>query len=194
VDHKSIGRRYVITAFVSFRLGGVNAALIRVQLARPQTSLLDPDRYNQIFSMHGSTMMFLFAVPVMTGFGLYLVPLMLGTRDVAFPRLNAFGYWTYLTGGALLYVGFLFGAAPTAGWFSYVPLSGPTFAAGHGIDVWAQTVTFTEIAALATAVDIIVTTLRQRAPGMSLMGGRIPIFVWSQLVASFMVIFAMPVI
>jgi len=130
----------------------------------------------------------------MTAVGLYLVPLMIGTRDVAFPRLNAFGYWSYLIGGAFLYIAFLLGAAPSAGWFSYVPLSGPKFAAGHGIDVWAQTVTFTEIAALVGAVEIIVTTLKQRAPGMSLTGGRVPIFVWSQLVASFMIVFAMPVV
>src|SRR5205807_7226552 len=101
VDHKSIGKRYIITAFVFFLLGGLNAAMIRLQLSRPENGVLGPARYNQIFSMHGSTMMFLFAVPVMLGFGLYFVPLMLGTRDVAFPRLNAFGYWTYLTGGLL---------------------------------------------------------------------------------------------
>jgi cytochrome c oxidase subunit I+III len=194
VGHKSIATRYLITALAFFLLGGMNALVIRLQLARPQNTLVGPDRYDQLFSMHGSTMMFLFAVPVMMAMGLYLVPLMLGTRDVAFPRLNAFGYWTYLIGGVFLYSAFLVGAGPTAGWFSYVPLSGPKYSAGHGIDVWAQTVTFTEIAALVAAVEIIVTTLKQRAPGMSLVGGRVPIFVWSQLVASCMVILAMPVI
>ena len=194
VDHKSIGKRYVITAFAFFLLGGMNAAVMRLQLARPQNTLVGPERYDQLFSMHGTTMMFLFAVPVMTAMGLYLVPLMLGTRDVAFPRLNAFGYWTYLIGGVFLYSAFVLGSGPGAGWFSYVPLSGPKYSTGHGIDVWAQTVTFTEIAGLVGAVQIIVTTFKQRAPGMSLAGDRIPIFVWSQLVASFMVVFAMPVI
>jgi cytochrome c oxidase subunit I+III len=190
VDHKSIGKRYIITAFVFFLLGGLNAAMLRLQLSRPQNTVLGPERYNEIFTMHGSTMMFLFAVPVMIGFGLYFVPLMVGARDVAFPRLNAFGYWTYLTGGLLLYGGFLFHAAPAAGWFSYTPLSGSRFSVGHGIDVWAQTVTFTEIAALAAAVIILVTVLKQRAPGMTV--GRIPVFVWSQVVVSHMIIFAMP--
>jgi cytochrome c oxidase subunit I+III len=194
VDHKSIGRRYLVTAFGFFLLGGLNAAVMRVQLARPENHLVGPERYSQLFTMHGSTMMFLFAVPVMTAMGLYLVPLMLGARDVAFPRLNAFGYWTYLIGGLFLYAAFALGHGPNAGWFSYVPLSGPTFAPGHGIDVWAQTVTFTEIAALVAAVEIIVTALKQRVPGMSLMGRQIPVFVWSQVVASFMIVFAMPVV
>jgi cytochrome c oxidase subunit I+III len=190
VDHKSIGKRYIITAFIFFLLGGLNAAMIRLQLSRPQNTVLGPQRYNELFTMHGSTMMFLFAVPVMLGFGLYVVPLMVGTRNVAFPRLNAFGYWTYLTGGLLLYGGFLFNAAPAAGWFSYTPLSGSKFSGGHGIDVWAQTVTFTEIAALVAATTIIVTVLKQRAPGMTV--GRIPVFVWSQIVTSHMILFAMP--
>src|SRR5437763_15053983 len=114
VDHKSIGKRYVITAFVFFLLGGVNAALIGLQLSRPQNTILGPERYDEIFTMHGSTMMFHFAVPVMLGFGLYFVPLTLRTRDVAFPRLTAFGYWTYLTGGLLPYGPFLLRAAPSA--------------------------------------------------------------------------------
>jgi cytochrome c oxidase subunit I+III len=135
-------------------------------------------------------MMFLFAVPVMEAFAIYLVPLMVGTRSIAFPRLNAFSYWVYLFGGIMLWVAFALNIGPDVGWFAYVPLAGPQYAPGKRADFWAQLVTFTEIAALAVSVEIIVTVLKQRAPGMSL--NRIPIFVWGQLVTSFMVLFAMP--
>ena len=189
-DHKSVGKRYIVTAFVFFLLGGIEAAVIRAQLARPENRLVGPDLYNQIFSTHGTTMMFLFAVPVMTAVGLYLVPLMIGTRNVAFPRLNAFGYYVYLIGGLLLYTGLLLNSGPEAGWFSYVPLAGPEFSPGKRSDIYAQTVTFTEISALVSAVEIIVTVFKQRAPGMSL--NRMPLFVWAQLVTAFMIIFAMP--
>ena len=192
VDHKSIGKRYIVTAVVFLILGGLEAGLMRMQLSRPESSLIGPDLYNQIFSMHGTTMMFLFAVPVMTAMGIYFVPLMVGTRNIAFPRLAAFSYWTYLIGGVLLYTAFFVNSGPDAGWFSYVPLSGPEFSAGKRVDVWAQTVTFTEIAGLAAAVCITVTILKHRAPGMSL--GRIPLFVWAQLVVSLMIIFAMPAV
>ncbi|HET7464873.1 MAG TPA: cytochrome c oxidase subunit I [Longimicrobium sp.] len=189
-DHKSIATRYIITAFVFFLLGGIEAFMIRLQLARPENHLLDPDQYNQIFTMHGTTMMFLFGVPIQLAVALYLVPLMVGTRNVAFPRLNALGYWTYVIGGLFLYVSFFLNTGPDAGWFAYVPLAGPQFSAGKRVDVWAQMVTFTEIAALTAAVEIIVTVLKQRAPGMSL--NRIPIYVWAVLVTSFLVLFAMP--
>ena len=192
VDHKEIGKRYIITAFLMFLAGGIEAALMRMQLARPENSLIGPDRYNQLFSTHGTTMMFLFAVPMMTAMGIYLVPLMLGTRNVAFPRLNAFGYWTYVVGVIFLYVSLFANSAPDAGWFAYVPLSGPSYSPGHRVDVWAQVVTFTEIAALCAAVNIIVTTFKMRAPGMAL--NRIPIFVWAQLVVAFMIVFAMPAV
>jgi len=189
-DHKSIGKRYIVTAFVFFILGGIEAALIRLQLSRPENSLLGPDIYNQIFTMHGTTMMFLFAVPMMTAMGLYFVPTMVGARDVAFPRLNAFGYWVYLIGGLLLYTGFFLNIGPDTGWFTYVPLSGPEYSAGKRVDIWAQTVTFTEIAALVASVEIIATVFKHRAPGMTI--NRIPIFVWSQLVMAFMIMFSMP--
>ncbi|HWH50108.1 MAG TPA: cytochrome c oxidase subunit I [Gemmatimonadaceae bacterium] len=192
VDHKSIGRRYIITAFLMFLAGGIEAALMRAQLSRPENSLLGPDRYNQIFTTHGTTMMFLFAVPMMTAMGLYFVPLMVGTRTVAFPRLNAFGYWTYVVGVVFLYVSFFANTGPDAGWFAYVPLSGPQYSPGHRVDVWAQVVTFTEIAALCAAVNVIVTVFKMRAPGMSL--NRIPLFVWAQLVVAFMIVFAMPAV
>src|SRR4030081_1942849 len=142
--------------------------------------------------MHGSTMMFLFAVPVMEAVGLYLVPIMIGTRNVAFPRLNALGYWMYLIGGVLLYVAFFTNTGPDAGWFAYVPLAGPAYSPGKRVDIWAQMITFTEIAGLIGAVEIVTTVFKQRAPGMSL--NRIPLFVWAMLVTSFMIIFALPAI
>ena len=190
VDHKSIGRRYLVTAIVFLALGGVLAALIRLQLSGPERDLIGPDRYNQIFTMHGTTMMFLFAVPVMDAMAVYLVPLMIGARNIAFPRLNAFSYWMYLAGGTLLWVAFLLNVGPDAGWFSYVPLAGPEYSPGKRVDVWAQMVTFTEIAALAVAVELVATILKQRAPGMTL--ARVPLFVWAILVVSLMVIFSMP--
>ncbi|MEA2765430.1 MAG: cytochrome c oxidase subunit [Gemmatimonadaceae bacterium] len=191
-NHKSISKRYIVTAMVFFILGGIEAGMIRAQLARPENGLIGPDLYNQIFTMHGSTMMFLFAVPVMEAIGLYLVPLMIGTRNVAFPRLNALGYWMYLFGGLLLYVAFFYNTGPDAGWFAYVPLAGPEYSPGKRMDIWAQMITFTEIAALIGAVEIITTVLKQRAPGMSL--NRIPLFVWAMLITSFMIIFALPAI
>ncbi|CCE10505.1 Cytochrome c oxidase subunit 1 (Cytochrome c oxidase polypeptide I) (Cytochrome aa3 subunit 1) [Bradyrhizobium sp. STM 3843] len=192
VDHKIIGRRYIVTAFVFLVLGGVLALLMRLQLAQPEARVLGPDRFNQVFTMHGANMMFLFAVPVMEAMGVYLVPLMVGTRNIAFPRLNAFSYWIFLAGGLLLWIAFALDMGPDVGWFAYVPLSGPQYAPGKRADIWAQMITFTELAALAVAVEIVVTVFKQRAPGMSL--DRIPLFVWSMLVTSFVVIMAMPAI
>jgi cytochrome c oxidase subunit I len=190
--HQAIGRRYIVTAFIFLLIGGIEALLMRLQLASPDNTFLGPTRYNQMFTMHGTTMMFLFAVPVMEGMGIYLVPLMLGTRNVAFPRLNAFGYWMYLAGGIFLYAAALTNTMPDAGWFAYPPLSGPQFSVGKGVDVWAQMITFTEISAMCVAVELIVTILRMRAPGMSL--NRMPMFCWSMLVQSFMILFAMPAV
>ena len=192
VDHKIIGRRYIVTAFVFLALGGILAVLMRLQLAQPEARLLGPDRYNQIFTMHGANMMFLFAVPVMEAMAVYLVPLMVGTRNIAFPRLNAFSYWIFLAGGALLWISFALDMGPDVGWFAYVPLSGPQFGSGKRADIWAQMITFTEVSALAVSVEIVVTIFKQRAPGMSL--DRIPLFVWSMLITSFIIIMAMPAI
>lgn len=192
VDHKIIGRRYIVTAFVFLLLGGLLALAMRLQLASPEARFISPDRYNQIFTMHGANMMFLFAVPVMEAMGVYLVPLMVGTRNIAFPRLNAFSYWMFVAGGILLWVAFALDAGPDVGWFAYVPLSGPEYGVGKRADIWAQMITFTELSALAVSVEIVVTVLKQRAPGMSL--DRIPLFVWSMLVTSFLVIMAMPAI
>jgi cytochrome c oxidase subunit I+III len=191
-DHKSIGKRFIITAFIFFLLGGVLALLMRVQLARPENSFLDADLYNQIFTMHGSTMMFLFAIPVMEAMAVYLVPLMIGSRNIVFPRLAAFSYWIYLFGGIMLYVFFFLNTGPDAGWFNYVTLAGPEFSPGRRIDVWTQLINFTEISALATSVEIIDTVFKLRAPGMSL--NRLPLYVWTMLVVSFMVVFAMPAV
>jgi cytochrome c oxidase subunit 1 len=190
VDHKDIGRRYVITALIFLALAGVLAIAMRLQLSRPDNDLIGAARYNEIFTMHGTTMMFLFAVPVMQGMQIYLTPLMLGTRSNAFPRLNAFSYWTYLAGGCLLWVAFVLNIGPDVGWFAYPPLSGPQYGVGKRADIWAQMVTFTEIAALAAAVSLTATILKQKAPGMSL--ARMPIFAWATLVTSLMVIFSMP--
>jgi len=138
INHKTIGRRFITTAFCFFILGGILAVLMRVQLARPGNTFLGPDLYNQIFTMHGTTMMFLFAVPVMEAMAVFLVPLMVGTRSIAFPRLNAFGYWIYLFGGIMIYIAFLLNVGPDTGWFSYVPLAGPAYSPGKRVDFWAQ--------------------------------------------------------
>jgi len=192
VDHKRVGVRFIVTALFFLALGGALALTMRTQLARPDNHLLSPQLYNQFFSVHGTTMMFLFAVPVMMGLGVYLVPLMIGTRNVVFPRVLAYAYWVYLFGGLFLYSGLLTGNGPPAGWFSYTPLSELPFDPTKGSDIWAQMITFTEISMLCVAVTLIITILKQRAPGMSL--NRMPLFVWSMLVTSFMIVFAMTTI
>jgi cytochrome c oxidase subunit 1 len=192
VDHKEIGRRYIITALIFLALGGVLALAMRVQLARPDSALISAQRYNELFTMHGSTMMFLFAVPVMEGVAVYIIPLMLGTRSTAFPRLNAFSYFMYLFGGLMLWVAFVLNIGPDIGWFAYTPLSGPQFSPGKRADVWAQMITFTEVSALAAAVVLVCTILKSRAAGMTL--ARMPLFAWSMLVQAVMIIFAMPAV
>ena len=192
VNHRNIGARFIVTAFVFFALGGLEALVMRLQLGGPERGLVDPDTYSQLFTMHGTTMMFFFAVPVMEGLFIYLVPLMLGTRDMAFPRLNAFGYWVYLIGGVVLYGTFFLGMAPDAGWFSYVPLANDEFSPGNRIDFWATMITFVEVSALVAAVEIIATIFKQRPPGMSI--NRMPLLVWAALVTSFMIVFAMPAV
>jgi cytochrome c oxidase subunit 1 len=190
--HQAIGMRYIVTAFIMLLVGGAEALLMRTQLAHPNNTFLGPDRYNEIFTTHGTTMMFLFAVPMMEGMAIYLIPLMCGTRNVAFPRLNAFGYWIFLFGVLFLYWGVLTNAAPDMGWFAYPPLSGPNYTAGKRADYWAQMITFTEVSALCVATELIATIFKMRAPGMSL--NRIPLYVWSILIQSFMIIFAMPAV
>jgi cytochrome c oxidase subunit 1 len=190
VDHKEIGRRYIVTALIFLALGGALALLMRLQLAHPDNALIGASRFNELFTMHGSTMMFLFAVPVMEGVAVYIIPLMLGTRSTGFPRLNAFSYYMYLFGGLMLWGAFALNIAPDIGWFAYTPLSGPQFSPGKRADIWAQMITFTEVSALAAAVVLVATILKTRAPGMTL--SRMPLFAWAMLVVAAMIIFAMP--
>jgi cytochrome c oxidase subunit I+III len=190
VNHRTIGLRYIVTGMLFFVLAGIASLLMRLQLAVPESRFMNAELYNQLFTMHGTTMMFLFAVPIMEGIGMYLVPLMIGARDMALPRLNAFGYFTYLISGLVLWFSLLIGSAPDSGWFNYVPLSGPRFSPGLGIDFWVTLITFLEVAALVAALEIIITILFQRAPGMSI--NRVPLFVWAILVMAFMIVFAMP--
>jgi cytochrome c oxidase subunit I+III len=189
VNHRTVGIRFIVTALVFFVIAGIMGVMMRTQLAQSQLQLLSPQTYNQLMTLHGTTMMFLFAVPVMEGVGMYLVPLMTGARDLAFPRLSSFGYYVYLIAGVALLGGALV-SAPDAGWFAYVPLSTERYSPGLGMDFWATALTFLELAALAGAVELIVSILKQRAPGMSL--DRMPILVWAMLVMSFMIVFAMP--
>jgi cytochrome c oxidase subunit 1 len=192
VNHKTIGKRFVFAAFGFFVAGGILAALMRLQLARPESGLIGPDLYNQLFTMHGTTMMFLFAVPVMQAMAVYLVPLMIGTRSVAFPRMNAFAFWIFVMGGLVLYGAFVLNVGPDAGWFAYVPLAGPDYSPGKRMDFWAQLITFTELSGLLEAVILVTTVFKLRAPGMTL--NRIPLFVWAMVVTAFMVMFAMPAV
>ncbi|GAB6196699.1 cytochrome c oxidase subunit I [Lysobacter xanthus] len=190
VDPKRVARRYIVTAFVFFAMAGVLALMIRTQLMFPENGVLGPDRYNQVFSLHGTAMMFLFAVPVMEAVAVYIIPLMVGTRTISFPRLNAFSYWMYLFGGIMIFACFLLDIGPDAGWTAYTPLSDSQFSPGKRTDFWAQMVTFTEVAALSIAVEIVATVMTMRAPGMTL--ARMPLFVWAMFITSLMVIFAMP--
>ncbi len=190
VDHKTIGKRYMLTAFLFFILGGVESAFIRSQLARPGNTLIGPETYNQLLTLHGTTLMFLFATPVFCGLGTYFIPLMLGARDMAFPRLNAFGYWAFLFSGLFLYSSLFFGLAPDSGWFAYAPLTSVPYSPGLNMDFWALGLIFVSFATMAAAVNFIVTIFKLRAPGMSL--GRMPLFCWSMLVASWTTLFALP--
>jgi cytochrome c oxidase subunit I+III len=190
VDHKRIGMRYLYTGFAFFIVAGLEATMLRVQLAAPDLHVLTPEAYNQLFSMHGVTMMFLFATPVLSGFGNYFVPLMIGARDMAFPRLNAFGYWVFLAAGLFLTSAFLVGQAPNDGWFNYVPLASKEFTPGVNIDFYALGLIFIGISTTAGAINFIVTIFKLRAPGMTL--NRIPIFVWGELAFAFTAVFALP--
>jgi cytochrome c oxidase subunit I len=190
VDHKRIGILYGVTAFVFLLIGGIEALLLRIQLARPENTFLSFDEYNQIFTMHGVTMIFLVVMPLGAAFFNYLVPLQIGARDVAFPRLNAFSYWTFLLGGLFLYSSFFLGGSPNGGWFGYANLS--TELPGHGMDFYAIGLQIIGLSSLVAAVNFIVTILNERAPGMSLM--RMPVFTWMTLVVSFLLLFAMPVL
>ena len=190
VDHKVIGKRYLVTAFLFFTLGGIESLLMRSQLAAAENTLLSPETYDQFFTLHGTTMIFLFATPMLFGFGNYLIPLLLGSRDMAFPRLNAFGYWVFLLSGLFIYSSVFFGMAPDGGWFAYTPLTSRTYSPGLNLDFWALGLIFLSFATTAGAANFIVTIFKMKAPGMSL--SRMPLFCWAMLVTSFAVIFAIP--
>ncbi len=197
-DHKKIGVMYMLTGFVFFLVGGLEALLIRTQLAVPNGKVLSPEIYNQIFTMHGVTMIFLFVMPTLTGFGNYIVPLMIGARDMAFPRLNAFGYWLVLFGGLFLNSSFIFGSAPAAGWFNYAPLNELTAACGNAVtcspgineDFWLLGILLLGISSIAGSLNFVVMILRMRAPGMTI--NRMPLFTWMTLVTAFLLLFALP--
>ncbi len=192
IDHKKIGIMYGVAALAFFVMGGVEALLIRLQLASPDGKVLSADTYNQLMTMHGTTMIFLFVMPMASAFGNYLVPLQIGARDVAFPRINALGFWTFLAGGVFLSSSWLFGAAPDGGWFMYAPNSGPAFSPSVGNTFWCVGLIVTGIASQTGAINLIVTVLNMRTRGMSLM--KMPVFTWMQLVIQFLILFAIPVI
>jgi cytochrome c oxidase subunit 1 len=192
VDHKRIGALYGVTAFIFFLIGGLEALLIRIQLMKPENNFVSPDFYNQLFTMHGTTMVFLAIMPLSASFFNFLIPLMIGARDVAFPRLNAFSYWVFLLGGIFLNLSFFMGGAPDVGWFGYANLTAKEYSPGPGVDFWAVGLQILGVASLAAAFNFIVTIINMRAPGMTLM--RLPVFVWMTLVTSFLIILAFPVI
>ena len=190
VNHSIIGLRFMATAFVIFAIAGVLGMLTRVQLATPEAAFMSPETYNQVFTMHGSMMLFLFAIPMLEGMAVYLTPKILGARDFAFPRLTAYGYWCYLFGSMILTGALLAGVAPDGGWFMYTPLSSNVYTPGINADVWLLGVTFVEVSALTLAVEIVVSILKMRAPGMSL--DRMPIFGWYMLITALMMVAAFP--
>jgi cytochrome c oxidase subunit 1 len=189
-NHKDIGILYMGASLVFFLVGGLEALLMRMQLGQPGNTLVSAEVYNQLFTMHGTTMVFLFGMPLLAGFANYLVPLQIGARDMAFPRLNALSYWLLVAGGVVLYSSVLLGGAPNAGWFAYAPLTNAQFSPTHGMDFWAMGILLTGISSTASSINILATILNLRAPGMTFF--RMPLFVWQMLVTSFLIIFALP--
>jgi cytochrome c oxidase subunit 1 len=192
VDHKKIGIMYGAWAFFFFVIGGVEALIIRAQLARPEATLVSPDFYNQLFTMHGTTMIFLAVMPLSAMFFNFMIPLLIGARDVAFPRLNAMSLWVFVLGGLFLNASFLFGTAPNGGWFGYAPLSGRQYSPGPHMDFWVLGLQILGIASLAAGVNFFTTILNMRARGMTLM--RMPMFVWTTLITQVLVLLSFPVI
>ncbi len=192
IDHKKLGIMYGVVAMFFFLVGGFEALLIRLQLAGPDGTILSADKYNQMFTMHATTMVFLFVMPMAAAFANYFVPLQIGARDVAFPRINAFGFWCFLAGGLFLNTSWILGGAADGGWFMYAPNSSVPFSPTSGIDFWGLGLQITGIASLTGAINLIVTVINMRAPGMSLM--KMPIFTWMILVVQFLLLFAIPVI
>lgn len=191
VDHKRVGHRYLVTSFVFFLIGGVEALLMRTQLLVPDAQVLSPDLYNRLLTMHGTTMFFLFLATIISAWGNYILPLVIGSRDMAFPRLNMFSYWVFLFAGIFLYGSVFIGAMPDGGWFAYVPLT-TDYSQGLAMDFWALGVVFVGISSTVGAVNFIVTTFKMRAPGMSM--SRLPLVAWSTLTTSFMILLSFPAI
>lgn len=197
VDHKKLGLMYIGSGLFFFVIAGIMAALIRIQLAVPNNHFLEPDVFNRFFTMHGTAMVFIVGMPIIFGFANYLVPILVGARDMAYPRLNAFGFWMFFFSGILLYASYFVGpglynagSAPDVGWFAYSPLTSSTYSRGHSTDYWTLSLLSGGIGSIATAINIIVTAICLRCPGMTL--GRLPLFVWTFLVVAFLVILAMP--
>ena len=192
VDHKRIGVLYLVSALIFFMFGGLEAAVMRAQLLRPNGTVVTAEQFNQLFTMHGTTMVFLAIMPLSAAFFNLLIPLQIGARDVAFPRLNAFSYWVYVLGGLFITFPIFFGMAPDGGWFGYAPLSTKAFSPQHNMDFWVLGLQILGISSLAAAFNFITTIINMRAPGMSLM--RMPIFTWMSFVVQFLVALAFPVI
>jgi cytochrome c oxidase subunit 1 len=197
VDHKRLGLMYIVSALLFFLVAGIMATVIRLQLAVPNNHVVGPDTFNRLFTMHGTTMIFLVGMPLVAGFANYLVPLMIGARDMAFPRLNAFGFWIFLFGGLLLYFSYIGGAglsgagsAPDVGWFAYTPLTSRAFSRGSSTDYWAIGILVAGFGSIASAINVIATTVSMRCPGMTL--SKMPMFVWVMLVDSWLIVIALP--
>jgi cytochrome c oxidase subunit 1 len=197
VDHKRLGLMYIATALIFLVIAGLMASVIRLQLAFPNGRVVDPDTFNRLFTMHGTTMVFLVGMPMVAGFSNYLVPLMIGARDMAFPRLNSFGFWIFLFGGCLLYFSYLggnglsgAGSAPDVGWFAYAPLTAKAFSRGASTDYWILGILVAGVGSIASALNVIVTCVCMRCPGMTL--AKMPMFVWVMLIDSWLIIIALP--
>ncbi len=190
VDHKRIGILYLVTSLLMFAVGGIEALLIRIQLAQPNNDFISAETYNQVFTMHGTTMIFLVVMPLSSAFFNLLTPLMIGARDVAFPRLNAFSYWVFLFGAILINIGWVHGGAPNAGWFNYANLTSLAYSQGHNVDYWVLGIQVLGISSLASSVNFITTIINMRAPGMSMM--RMPVFIWMTLVTAVLLAMAIP--
>ncbi len=190
VDHKKIGMMYLFVGVFFFVAGGIEALFVRLQLARPDGKILNPEQYNQMYTMHATTMVFLFAIPVLAGFANYFVPLMIGARDMAFPRMNALGIWLLICGGVMMNTSLFFGGLPNAGWFAYAPNTLPEYNPSHAMDFWAVSLTLLGISSIVGSINIIVTILKMRCPGMRF--NTLPLFVWTAMVQSFLLVFALP--
>jgi cytochrome c oxidase subunit 1 len=192
VDHKKIAALYGVTGFIFFLIGGIEATLVRTQLAVPNGNVIDADLFNQLFTTHALTMIFLAIMPMGASFFNYFIPLQIGARDVAFPRLNALGYWTYLTGAVMLTSSFFLGGAPNGGWFAYAPLTSLEYAAGKNLDFYTVSLLILGVSSLMGSLNFAVTIINMRAPGMTMM--RLPVYMWMTLVVSFLLILSLPII